>query len=220
MSEATPSATKSNWRLEAWFPDLSQDIFEKLSAINKELVATSRSTPIVSLKTVPFADAIHFADSILALRAIMSDLSKPTRIFDLGLGTGFPSLVGAVLFPGVQFVSVHQDPKKNEYIRRCVDNIGLSNMTIEPTNVEALPENSVDIAITRGVANISKAILMARKCIPKGGVLYHMKSENWSMEVGEIPTQLCSVWAPALVKEYRLPVGEVRFAVVKTDKIA
>jgi 16S rRNA (guanine527-N7)-methyltransferase len=98
--------------------------------------------------------------------------------------------------------------------------LGLKNVKIENLHVEKLPENSVQWAICRGFGNISKAILMARRVVAKGGSLYHMKGEEWGIEVGEIPTQLCSIWSPSLVGEYKLPVGAIKFGVVRTEKIA
>ncbi|MCX7978379.1 MAG: class I SAM-dependent methyltransferase, partial [Bdellovibrionaceae bacterium] len=82
------------------------------------------------------------------------------------------------------------------------------------------PQGSVEHCVSRGLANISKSILLTRKIVKSGGVFYHMKGESWANEIADIPTQLCSIWSPALVKEYRLPVGEARFALVKTTKIS
>jgi 16S rRNA (guanine527-N7)-methyltransferase len=82
-----------------------------------------------------------------------------------------------------------------------------------------LPENSVVMAMVRGLSTISRTILMARKIFLKGGYLYHLKSEEWGLEVSEIPTQLCSVWAPALTADYRLPLSGVKFSIIRTEKI-
>lgn len=220
MSEPIPSPASQNWRLETWFPHINKEIIAKLKVYFEDLIVANRAISLVSPKTIPFADAIHFADSILAIEALLADSPGVQEIYDLGSGNGFPGLVGAILFPKVKFILVDTDEKKNEYLRQCATKLGLPNVEVKTAAIEALPVNSVQFAITRGLANISKTILLTRKCFVKGGVLYHMKSENWAMEVGEIPTQLCSVWSPALVKEYKLPVGEMRFAIVKTEKIS
>lgn len=220
MSEATTSLGQSNWRIETWFPELPKEVGAQLKKLYQELSVANKTQNLITPKTVPFADAIHFADSIIAMNLIVSDAPSVDEIYDLGSGAGFPGLVGAIMFPNVKFILVEIDSNKSEYIKQSATKLGLNNVEVVTSNIEALPAGSVRFAVTRGIANISKLILMTRRCIAKGGVLYHMKSENWSMEVGEIPTQLCSVWSPALVKEYRLPIGEVRFAIVKTDKIS
>jgi 16S rRNA (guanine527-N7)-methyltransferase len=86
--------------------------------------------------------------------------------------------------------------------------------------VESLPERSIEFGMSRGFAGLSKAILMTRKPFKNGGSYYHLKSEEWATEVAAIPSQLCSFWTPSLVGEYKLPIGNIKFAVVRTEKIA
>ena len=142
------------------------------------------------------------------------------KIHDFGSGPGFPGVVFALLNPSVQVVLVEADQKKCEFLNHIVATLKLKNATVENKTVEALPENSVQHAVARGFANISRTIMAARKSMIKGGAFYHLKGEEWGIEVGEIPTQLCSMWSPSLVGEYKLPVGAIKFAVVKTEKIA
>lgn len=217
---AAAAAPQQNWRLETWFSDLSKDQLGKLKAIFDFAVKSNRVTQAFSPKSMAFIDALYFADSILGLRIIFSDKPSIEELFDLGTGAGFPGLVGAVLYPKTKFILVDQDKNKIDNITECAKLIGLNNVETKLSSIEALLQNSVKFAVSRGVSNISKLILASRKCVVQGGTLYHMKSENWGMEVAEIPSQLCSVWSPGLVSEYRLPIGELRFAIVKTDKIA
>ncbi|MFN8792552.1 MAG: 16S rRNA (guanine(527)-N(7))-methyltransferase RsmG [Bdellovibrionales bacterium] len=219
MSEAATSASPQNWRIDKWFPNLNKEAGEKLKAFYDLIVSGNKTLSLIGAKTVPFADAIHFSDSLMACEAVMSDAPDAKEIYDLGSGNGFPGLVGAIAYPQVKFVLVDTDEKKSEYLKQCVERLGLKNVEVKTASIESLPQDAVQFGMARGLSNISKTILISRKCFAKGGVLYHLKSENWAMEVGEIPTQLCSVWAPALVKEYRLPIGEMRFAIVKTTKI-
>ncbi len=220
MSQPVETTVPTNWRIETWFSDLDKHVQSQLKKLNDELIKANKVTSLVPIKTIPFADALHFADSILAAKIIHSDNPSMDEIYDFGSGNGFPGLVSAILYPKIRHILVEIDDKKNEYLRHCIKSLSLLNVKVMSINIEAMEANSVKFGICRGLFNISKAILMTRRCIAKDGTLYHIKSENWSMEVGEIPTQLCSVWTPALVKEYKLPIGEVRFAVVKTDKIS
>lgn len=220
MSQPTETVPTVQWRLETWFSDIDKNHQASFKKLYDELVKANKTLSLISPKTIPFADALHFADSIMAVKIIHSDNPGMDEIYDLGSGSGFPGLVSAILFPKIRHVLVEIEDKKCEYLRQCIKALGLTNTKVLATNIEALEPNSVRFAICRGLFNISKAILMTRRCVAKQGTLYHIKSENWSNEVGEIPTQLCSVWTPALVKEYKLPVGEIRFAVVKTDKIS
>ncbi|MBX2988119.1 MAG: 16S rRNA (guanine(527)-N(7))-methyltransferase RsmG [Bdellovibrionaceae bacterium] len=217
---SSPNPPGNQWRIKEWFPELELPAQEKLRLYNEELQKFNRTLNLVSVKTLAFADVIHFADSIIACKAIHEDNTKIDRIFDLGSGNGFPGIVFALLYPKVQVVLVDGDQKKCEFMKHCVDALEMTNVQIMNTTIEGLEPGSVKYCMARGLGSISKSILMTRKTVPVGGVFYHLKGESWSAEVGEIPTQLCSVWAPALVIDYKLPIGPVRFAVVKTDKIA
>jgi 16S rRNA (guanine527-N7)-methyltransferase len=220
LSQPPEVSAPLQWRLETWFSDLDKSVHASLKKLNDELIKANRTLSLVSPKTIPFADALHFSDSIMAAKIIFSDNPSIDELYDLGSGNGFPGLVSAILFPKVRHVLVEVDEKKCDYLRHCIKTLGLTNVKVHAVNIENLEINSVKYGICRGLANLSKCILMTRRCFAKEGTLYHIKSENWSMEVGEIPTQLCSVWTPALVKEYKLPIGEIRFAIVKTDKIS
>jgi 16S rRNA (guanine527-N7)-methyltransferase len=220
LSQPAEVSAPSQWRLETWFSDLDKSVLSNLKKLNDEMIKANRSLNLVAAKTAAFADALHFADSILASKIINSDNPGIDEIYDLGSGNGFPGLVSALLYPKVRHILVEIDEKKCEYLRHCIKVLSLTNTKVSMVNIEAMEPNSVRFGMCRGLSNISKTILMTRRSFVKDATLYHIKSENWSMEVGEIPTQLCSVWSPALVKEYKLPVGEIRFAVVKTDKIS
>lgn len=217
---ATTPISQPHWRLETWFNQIPKDQLAKLKIHFDEFIKADKTLQFVSPKTTMFADGLHYADSIYAINAIFSDNAEIDTLYDLGSGAGFPGLIGAVLYPKKNFVLVESDKKKSEYLTHCISKMGLSNVKVIESAVESLPASSVKYAVSRGLSNISKLILTTRKTISVGGALYHMRSENWGMEVADIPTQLCSVWSPGLVKEYRLPISEVRFAVVKTDKIS
>lgn len=210
----------NHWRIDSWFPDLSPEVLKKLKTYNEELIKFNKTVNLVSPKTVPMADAIHFADGILSSRVISKGNSKITEIYDLSLGNGFPGLIFAILNPSVKVHVIEPDQRKSEFLKHIIAVVRIPNADVLAVKPDSLKENSVHHVMTRGFASISKVILLLRKIVPKGGVVYHLKGEQWGMEVSEIPIQLCSLWTPGLVGEYRLPVGEVKFSVIKTDKIA
>lgn len=208
------------WRIDEWFPDLSPEIKTSLKTYHEELIKFNRTTNLISAKTTFVADALHFADSILGSLIIVKSNPGIKKIHDFGSGPGFPGLIIAILNPSIEVVAVEPDQKKCEFLMHIISTLALKNVKVENKTIEALPENSVNAAVVRGFANISRTIMLARRAMIKGAVLFHFKGEEWGIEVGEIPTQLCSIWSPSLVGEYKLPVGAVKFAVVKTDKIA
>ena len=220
MDKQEQDSPTIHWRINEWFPDLSPDIRARLKTYHDELIKWSRTVNLVSAKTIFVSDAIYFADSVLSSKIILGANPNLNKIYNPGAGPGFPGLIMALLFPRVQVILLEVDPKKIEFLNHIIKLLNLKNATVENKSFETLPEGSAQYAMARGFASISKTIFIARKPMPKGGVFFHLKGEEWGIEVGEIPTQLCSIWSPSLVGDYKLPIGTVRFSVVKTDKIA
>lgn len=216
---AKPDATTVHWRIDSWFPELDETVRKRLKIYHDELLKFNKSINLISVKTIGHADAVHFADCILACKMVLASTTVD-EMYDFGSGNGFPGVIMAIMYPKVKVHMIELDQRKAEFLKHCVAALGITNADVMIRAVESLPLGSVKFAMTRGFASITKALLVSRKVFAKGGRMYHMKSEEWASEVAQIPTQLCSFWAPSLVGEYKLPVGEVKFSIVKTEKIA
>lgn len=212
------AALVMNWRIDQWFPDLSPAIRASLKAYYTELLKFNKTVNLIGVKTIPHADAIHFADSILAQKLLAKEITCD-NVYDFGSGNGFPGIIFAIMMPSVKFTLIDSDQRKSEFLKHIISLLKLKNVSVNIQQVEKIPEGSVKCAISRGFAPIAKALLMTRKTFAKGGVYYHLKGEEWASEVAEIPTQLCSYWEPSLLGSYKLPIGEVKFSVVKSVKI-
>jgi 16S rRNA (guanine527-N7)-methyltransferase len=209
-----------HWRIGEWFPDLSPDLKTSLKAYHKELFEAERAgSSLVSAKSLLVSDALHFADSIYACRLIHGSVA-PKELYDFGSGAGFPGMIYALLYPTCKVVLVESDKRKAEFLGHIALKLKAKNVEVVNQAVETLKEGSVTTAMCRGFSSISKTLMSCRKVIAKGGVLLHLKGEEWGMEVGQIPTQLCSIWSPSLLGEYKLPIAPMKFSVVRTDKIA
>lgn len=208
------------WRLQEWFPHLSQEQHQRLRAFHELLIKFNKTLNLVSDKSLGQADSIHFADSILSVEAIRKAVPKMKELYDFGIGNGFPGFVVSILYPDIQVIGVDIDVRKGEFLKHSAQTLGISNFKMVTKHVENLDEGSVEYAVSRGFAPLSKALVIARRSFKPGGVYFHMKSEEWSNEVASIPSQVCAFWQPALVKEYRLPVGEIRYALVRTDRMS
>lgn len=221
-SEESVKKTNSiEWRVRTWFADIPADTNDKLKKYFAELLKFNKTINLISPKTEPSADLVHFADSIIASRIVRKKINTNSMLYDLGSGNGFPGLVYAILFSDQPITLVDSDERKCEFLKHVVRAIGLKNVTVLNIKIESLPEDSIGQAICRGYAPIPKTILTLRKLLSKGGVVYHLKSDEWAIEISQIPTQLCSYWRPDLVEQYVLPAGEkAKMFVVKTEKIA
>lgn len=223
-SRTTPGKKKTDsgsnnavWRIPDWFADLSPAVLDRLRAYHGELLKFNLKLNLISRNTERDADEAHFADCILALRCIRSaDLG--TRIFDIGSGNGLPGIILGILEPAREVNLVESDSRKAEFLKHAIHILKLGNVSVMNVRFEALKSNAMQVGISRGFASVSKTCLACNKIFSVGGQFFHLKGNNWSSEIAEIPSQLISVWAPDLVGEYSLPVSQVRRAVVRTIK--
>lgn len=175
---------------------------------------------LVSSKTLPHADVVHFADSVFASLIVQKKINKNIGLYDIGSGNGFPGLVYSILFPDQKVVLVDTDERKCEFLKHVATTIGNGNVDVQNKNVETFPPNSIEQAICRGFAPLSRILLIMRKTVKPGGQIFHLKGEEWGIEVSQIPIQLCSSWQPLLEGEYRLPVIDTKLHVIRTERLS
>lgn len=221
-SPASPKNIEAppNWRISGWYSDLEPTVLKNLKIYFDELLKFNKVINLISPKTVLNADAIHFADSVLSSKIVREKANNNKVLYDLGSGNGFPGMVYGILYPDQSVVLMDSDERKCEFLKHLVVTLKLQNVSVQNKKIDLLPNNSIEQAMCRGFSPLPKAMLMLRKIIPVGGTIFHLKSEEWAVEVSQIPTQLCSIWQPRLVAEYKLPVGDVKMFVVETSKIA
>lgn len=216
MSEITEKS--SLWRVPNWFSELSQETLDKLKSFNDEILRVNKTLDVISMKTQPLLDVIHFADCIIASRMIREDLKNSEPIYDIGSGGGFPGIVFSILYPDLNVRLIDSNSKKCEFLNHISDLLFLKSLKVENLPIESLPENKVVNCMTRGFGSITKSLMATRKVVKAGGSFYQFKGEEWGLEVADIPTQLCSFWNPVLVGEYHLPIGETKLSIVKMEK--
>lgn len=210
MSEAKISEKTSQFRLAEWFPDLSREQLQKLEIFHNDLMLANRSASLVPQKTVGSFDTVYFADCIFGSRLIFNDCKNLQSILDLGSGVGFPSLIFAILYPQVQVVALDGDARKCAFLKEIVSKLSISNLSVVQGMSDTANVGEFDVVMVRDFNTISRTLLAAKKLVKPGGSLYHFKGDEWAMEVSEMPSQLCSLWQPSLVGEYRLVGGGVR----------
>ena len=220
MSDSDLKASfEKNWRIAQWFPDLSDLQQTMLRVYYLELLKFNPKINLISRRTEPEADQVHFADSIMAGKLILFR-NKADTIVDIGSGNGFPGLVMAILSPDRKLVLLDKDQRKVEFLKHVAARVGLKNVTCFNGLLDAYPEASIECGVSRGFASLSGAVIAARKAFKIGGEYYHMKGSVWATEMAEIPTQVCSLWAPGLAADYRLPETSINLSLVVTKKIA
>lgn len=216
----TPApAVQALWRIPKWFPALSPQVLAQMKVFHAELLHFNTKVNLIGRGTERDSDETHFADSIFGSQLILKHSANKV-FYDIGSGNGLPGIPMAILDPHRKIILIESDARKAEFLKQIIFRMKLSNIEVRNTRFEQLPPNSIDAAVSRGFASISKAILTGNRTFHKDSAYYHMKTNTWSREIAEIPSQLCAVWSPELVGEYALPDTQARRAVVVTKKIA
>ena len=213
-----PKGDNALWRIPTWFPNLAPTLLQSLHAYHAELLKFNIRLNLISRNTEREADEVHFADCILAAQ-LMAKIPLKKPVYDLGAGNGFPGLVFALMRSEAEFILVESDSRKAEFLKHAIHLLQVKNCTVMNVRLETLKASEMEIAISRGFANISKSLLAVNKCFSVGGQFYHMKGSTWGSEIAEIPTQIISLWSPELVGEYTLPDTQARRGLVSTKKI-
>lgn len=217
MSKERSSGGKALWRVPVWFPELSSDILQQLERYHGELLKFNARINLISRATETESDEVHVADSILAVNCL-PHLTSGTRVFDFGSGNGLPGVILAILRPDLEVVPVDSDSRKCEFIKSVASTLKLPNVRVLNSRVENI--GPADVAVTRGLASISRACELCSGLFHERGRVFHLKSANWSAEVDEMSVQLRTLWSAQLAGEYQLPVSGIRRAVVCTTKLS
>ncbi len=207
------------WRLPEWFSQiLTEAELNLLRAYHIELLHFNTRLNLISVQTESNADLVHFSDSVLGSKEILSYTEKD-EIYDIGSGNGFPGVVLAILAPNRTIHLIDSDARKIEFLKHVAHRLGLKNLLPRHSRLEDLPKESIHCAVSRGLASIGRTLLLSRKACAVDCDYFHFKSSSWVTEVVDIPPQVCAYWTPKLVEEYDLPGGYNKLSVVVTKKI-
>jgi 16S rRNA (guanine527-N7)-methyltransferase len=205
------------WRIEKWFPTLPTEAFARLRAFHSELLFFNGRMNLISPKTEKAADQIHIADAIIGSQIIYGH-GGLTEIYDIGSGNGVPGLIFSVLYPQVNVVLVDADARKIEFLKHCISRLQLSNCRAALCRFENVPAGTVNNAMSRGFASVSRVLITAHRLAGPECNYFHFKGPSWTSEVASIPPQALAHWEPSLVADYKLPESNSELSIVLTRR--
>ncbi len=195
---------------------------EQLADLKKyyeSLVYFNAKMNLVSKSTLPLAAKQHFVDSVLGLNLCDKHAQFKGTVYDFGSGNGFPGLVLAILRKDVGVCLVERDVRKVEFLKHVAGELKLSNVTVFPQNFSTLDSQMVSQGVTRALSSMATLLIQMNSLFVSGGILYHFKSENWSTEIANCPTQVFTSWDIQPVGQYNLPEDNVaRFIIASTRR--
>lgn len=170
---------------------------------------------VMNLTTITDFDEVvekHFLDSLSIVKVM--DLTKVSRVMDIGSGAGFPGIPLKIVFPHLKMVMVDSVNKKVTFINECIDQIGLSNAKAVHGRVEDLGHDanyreSNDLVVSRAVASLDS---LSEFCLP----FVRVGGDFISYKSGKVDEELTNGKKAITVLGGKL-VKDIRFQIPNTD---
>ncbi len=130
----------------------------------------------------------HLLDS-LAMHRFVDDLAAAGgRLADLGTGAGLPGIPLAIAKPGLRVTLVESAGKKARFMREAVRQLGLADVRVAESRIEALDEPGQYDAITaRALATLPLIVELGGHLLGPGGRLLAMKGTFPAEEIAALP---------------------------------
>ena len=144
----------------------------------------------------------HLLDSIAMHPFIDPLLATRGALADLGTGAGLPGIPLAIVKPGLRVTLVESNGKKARFMREAVRTLGLTDVRVAESRIEALDEPGQYAAITaRALATLPLIVELGGHLLEPGGQLLAMKGVHPADEIAALPAG----WALQASHPLRVP---------------
>jgi 16S rRNA (guanine527-N7)-methyltransferase len=137
----------------------------------------------------------HLLDSL----SIIAPLRRQTagsffRLLDAGSGGGLPGVVIAAALPAASVTCVEAIGKKAAFVRQAALEIGLANLVVAHSRVEAMEGERFDVVTSRAFASLQDFVSLTRGRLSPGGVWVAMKGQVPDAEIHALDPQIAAVF--------------------------
>ena len=109
-------------------------------------------------------------------------------VLDVGTGAGLPGIPLAIARPDLNFSLLDTNGKKTRFVQQAVGELGLANIEVIKSRVEALARNGHYALITsRAFATLADMRQTTAHLLAAGGCWLAMKGADPRAEVGDLP---------------------------------
>ncbi len=164
--------------------------FPRFAALLDLLQQAGESLNLTAVRDPEAIVRRHFIES-LALGAILQRrglLAPGARVLDLGSGAGFPGLPLKLLQPQIKLCLLEATAKKAVFLRRAIEELGLTETQILAGRAEIIGHDSAwrasfDLVTARAVAELAALVELALPFLCVEGVLAAIKGSRSGEEV-------------------------------------
>lgn len=128
----------------------------------------------------------HFVDSLSLIKTY--DVSKSSKVIDVGTGAGFPGLALKIAYPNLKVTLLDSLNKRINFLNHVIEQLGLENVETVHGRAEDFAKpgklrEKFDVCVSRAVANLTS---LSEYCLPfvkMGGEFISYKSEKMNEEM-------------------------------------
>lgn len=125
----------------------------------------------------------HLLDSLSVAKLVGGQ-----RVLDVGTGPGLPGIPLAIVFPERQFELLDSNGKKTRFLIEAKLQLGLANVQVHCSRVEALSdEMGFDAITSRAFASLADMASGCEHLLAPAGKLYAMKGLYPEQELSQLP---------------------------------
>lgn len=126
----------------------------------------------------------HLLDSL-----VIGPYLQGNRVLDAGTGAGLPGIPLALAYPDHHFTLLDSNGKKIRFVTQAVAELGLANVDVIQSRVEAFqPGSRFDTITARAYASIEELVSQTTHLLADGGQYLVMKGVYPVAEVEAMPT--------------------------------
>ncbi|HRW94427.1 MAG TPA: 16S rRNA (guanine(527)-N(7))-methyltransferase RsmG [Bacteroidales bacterium] len=174
-----------------YFPDLDKTAKTRFIQLGELYSVWNQKINVISRKDLEHLYLRHILHSLALSKALEDNpFQKNVTVLDAGTGGGFPGIPLAVLHPSARFVLCDSIAKKIKVVSGITTQLGLTNVMPVVSRMEALPDRSYDIIVSRAVASLVKFIPWAHSKIKKNGRILFLKGGDLTPEIQEASGKL------------------------------
>jgi 16S rRNA (guanine527-N7)-methyltransferase len=133
-----------------YFGDFSDEQKNQLVMLQTLYADWNEKINVISRKDLDGLYEKHVLHSLSI--ATVCEFADGANVLDLGCGGGFPGIPLAIFFPNVQFLLVDSINKKLKVVAAVAEALGLKNVTVQHSRVEAIKNRKFDFVVSRAVA--------------------------------------------------------------------
>lgn len=146
--------------LQNHFPDLPNEVFERLKLYAVLLRDWNKKINLVSRKDIDFFEEKHLLP-VLPITT-WNCWSHPKTVLDVGTGGGLPGIPLAILFPKTHVTLLDSICKKMKAVEAMVHALELKNVSVVCSRLETLPLRC-EVVVGRAVTAFSEFAKKAQK---------------------------------------------------------